>query len=276
MQWSFGWILGINKNNHNGLTIRFGMHPGFHCFVGHLSQQKVITGKRRSCFGWLKVINPLVWKKTTRLKRVAPLLSIATREPVFEDNSHTQDKKPTSSQQAASPRSMRLKLLWRDPEFRAKNLAARRANNVLLKQSIAIRERWKNPNFRKKVCDALKGRKAWNKGKRMSKETRMKMSLAAKRRHEKRKSKQQDCELCQVLLHRLQCLYKDLKLWSDNFRSNYTRLPRMSDVEKSCAPMLLLKINRYVELRNILKTTPYCMNFENMVILKEDTEKISE
>ncbi|EME30612.1 hypothetical protein Gasu2_32830 [Galdieria sulphuraria] len=203
------------------------------------------------------------------------------------NSSFPEDNHPTNTGHSITTcRSVRLKLLWRDPEFRAKNLAGRRASHVLLKQSTVVRERWKNPQFRKKVCEALKGRSAWNKGKRLSRETRIRMSIAAKKRHELKKDKlmssssnilfvenQQHCELSQVLLQRLQYLYKDLKLWSDGFRSTYTRLPRMSDVEKSCAPILLLKINRYLELRNILRSKPYCMNFGNMVILKEDTEK---
>eukprot|EP00871_Galdieria_phlegrea_P002419 jgi/Galph1/3178/GphlegSOOS_G1873.1 len=179
-------------------------------------------------------------------------------------------------------RSQKIKSLWRDPAFRARNLAARRASDVLSKQSVAVKSRWKDPNYRNKVISALKGRIAWNRGKTLSLETRERMSIAAKKRHQRRKQHSQfagvfhqsDSQHCSELQNHFQkqlfCLYSDLKLWSDNFRAIYTRLPRMSDVERSVAPVLLFKVKRYLELRNILQSEPYHAQLHGMVILKED------
>ncbi|GJQ11680.1 hypothetical protein GpartN1_g3471.t1 [Galdieria partita] len=258
----------------------------FSCFLCNLGYKEFTVRRNRFDAEVSQRVTPSR-RGTLQRNLFSQIVSAHTNENAKEDNSCFQEERhPTHPAHSISSRSTRLKLLWRDPEFRARNLAGRRARQVLLKQSINVRERWKNPEFRKKVCEALKGRSAWNKGKRLSTETRIRMSIAAKKRHELKRDRhvncsasvlfvesQQNCELFQVLLQRLQYLYKDLKLWSDSFRSTYTRLPRMSDVEQSCAPILLLKINRYVELRNTLKSKPFCMNFGNMVILKEDAEK---
>jgi hypothetical protein len=274
--------------NQDGMIFMKLATLGFGSFACRLGYTDFGLEKRRSCLGWRDTGTlRRVFGKISLLERKQPLLQLLSVHTKEYDEGYRDVFNEENIQHSQNWRSVRLKLLWRDPEFRAKNLAARRATHVLLKQSVDVRERWKNPHFRQKVCQSLKGRVAWNKGKRLSNETRMRMSVAAKKRHELKRNKQQNyffntsavdekqqnCELCQVLVQRLERLYKDLKLWSDNFRSKYTRLPRMSDVDKSCAPVLLLKINRYVELKNILKSEPYCQKFENMVVLKEDVEK---
>ncbi|BDA41451.1 hypothetical protein COCOBI_02-2310 [Coccomyxa sp. Obi] len=71
-----------------------------------------------------------------------------------------------------------------------------------LKISQAQKRRWRNsPHLRASVCAKLKGRVAWNKGKKLSLETRQKMSLAKQGRHIPRSVRRQISKSHQGLAH---------------------------------------------------------------------------
>lgn len=180
------------------------------------------------------------------------------------------------SEEERRARSERLRAKWQDPEWRAAMLAKRKEPAVLSRSRESARKLWKDPEHRAKQRAARLGRPAPNKGVSASASTRLRMSVARKgvpRTEETRKrmsaakrnrpegdewprliseSKKGKTREYFQMRREFRALYKDLKLWSDSYRTTHGRLPSPKTYESTVAPMMLFRIKRYLVLRDAL------------------------
>lgn len=173
-------------------------------------------------------------------------------------------------------RSDRLRDLWRDPTWRANMLTRRRQQDTVQKMSTAAKKCWSDPAFRARMRQSRLGRPAPNKGTPASAETRLRMSVARKGRPvseaTRRKmslaktvrpenddwprliseSKRGKTKEYFQMRREFRALHRDLKLWSDSYRSRYGKLPSANTYEMYVAPMMILRVRRYLMLRDII------------------------
>lgn len=170
-------------------------------------------------------------------------------------------------------RSERLRECWRDPAWRAAMMAKRRSPETQKLRSEAARRLWRDPDFRARMRSARLGRPAPNKGVSPSNVTRLRMSVARKGNtiSEATKKKMSEAKLKRPegdnwakliseskkgktkeyfqMRREFRALHRDLKLWSDSYRSKYGRLPSSSTYDRFVAPMMVFRIKRYLVLR---------------------------
>lgn len=155
-------------------------------------------------------------------------------------------------------------------------LSKMRAKPVLEHRSEMLKKLWKDDDFRRRMHQARLGRPAPNKGVpaspatrlRMSagrrgipvsKETRQRMSVAKRNRPEGdewprliSESKKGKTREYFAMRREFRALHRDLKLWSDSYRSKFGKLPSAKSYDKFVAPMMVLRIRRYLALRDTI------------------------
>eukprot|EP00177_Eucheuma_denticulatum_P001213 GFKZ01002191.1.p1 GENE.GFKZ01002191.1~~GFKZ01002191.1.p1 ORF type:complete len:285 (+),score=27.02 GFKZ01002191.1:317-1171(+) len=207
-----------------------------------------------------------------RLRRHLIRLSRAESDQDAQSDSPTPRKANFSDEERAA-RSERLRAKWRDPEWRAAMMARRKSEQAVAKRKETARRMWKDPAFRLKMREARLGRVAWNKGISPSPTTRLRMSVTRKGvpRTEETKRKMSASKLQRPedddwprliseskkgktkeyfqLRREFRALHRDLKLWSDSYRSKYGKLPSASTYERFVAPMMVFRIRRYLVLK---------------------------
>lgn len=173
-------------------------------------------------------------------------------------------------------RSERLRAKWRDPVWRENILAKRRSKEALLQKSESLKNLWKDEEWRSKMRQSRLGREAPNKGVSPSAATRLRMSVAQKGRQVSEETRRrmslakinrpQRDEWRKLISDRMKgktreyfamrreyrALRRDLKLWSDSYRAKYGVRPRASTYERFVAPMMALRIRRYLILKETL------------------------
>lgn len=97
------------------------------------------------------------------------------------------------------------------------------------------------------------------KGSKLTEETKRKMSLAKLQRPDNdnwprliSESKKGKTREYFQMRREFRALHRDLKLWSDSYRSMHGRLPKASNFEKYVAPMMVFRIRRYLTLRDTI------------------------
>lgn len=169
-----------------------------------------------------------------------------------------------------------MRARWRDPEWKATQLAKRRTKEASRCRSEALKELWKDDEWREKMRQARLGRPAPNKGIPASQLTRLRMSMTRKgmvkspetrrrmsiarrerpNRDEWRRliseSKKGKTREYFVLRREFKALHRDLKLWSDSYRAKHGRLPSSTSYDRIVAPIMVLRIRRYLMLRETL------------------------
>lgn len=196
--------------------------------------------------------------------------------------------KPSSSSSYSSSerdeRRERLRSLWRDEKWREAMLAKRRSKESVRKKSESLRRVWGEESFREKMRASQLGRQAPNKGKSASAVTRFRMSVTRKGRRvsdatkermslSKRlrpegdewprlisESKKGKTRQYFGLRREFRALHKDLKLWSDSFRARHGRLPDAETFDRFVAPMMVIRIRRYLTLREAIGTEEAGLN----------------
>ena len=170
-------------------------------------------------------------------------------------------------------RSERLRECWRDPTWRAAMMARRRSPETQKLRSEAARRLWRDPDFRARMRSARLGRPAPNKGVSPSSVTRLRMSISrkgipvsetTKKKMSEAKLKRPEGDNWAKLIseskkgktreyfqmrREFRALHRDLKLWSDSYRSKYGRLPSADTYDRFVAPMMVFRIKRYLTLR---------------------------
>lgn len=173
-------------------------------------------------------------------------------------------------------RSERLRALWRKPSWRESMLAKQRSEETLRRKSETLKKLWQDEAWRQKMRDARTGRSAPNKGVSASAVTRLRMSLArkgipfseeTKRRMSVAKrirpegddwpkliseSKKGKTREYFAMKREFRALHRDLKLWSDSYRSKFGRLPNATTFDRFVAPMMVFRIYRYLTLRETI------------------------
>lgn len=152
-------------------------------------------------------------------------------------------------------------------------MALRRSEQAVAKKRETAKKMWKDPAFRIKMREARLGRAAWNKGISPSPTTRLRMSTTRKGvpRTEETKRRMSAAKLQRPddddwprliseskkgktkeylqLRREFRALHRDLKLWSDTYRSKHGRLPSATTYERFVAPMMVFRIRRYLVLK---------------------------
>lgn len=155
-------------------------------------------------------------------------------------------------------------------------LARRREPGTVTRMRESARRLWRDPEHRARQRAARLGRTAPNKGVSPSDVTRLRMSVARKgvprseetkrrmsvakrnrpegdtwRRHISEGKKGKTKEYFQIR-REFKALHKDLKLWSDSYRARHGRLPSAWSYENFVAPMMVFRIRRYLTLRDAI------------------------
>lgn len=173
-------------------------------------------------------------------------------------------------------RSERMRARWSDPEWRAAMLARRRSRDAIRAKSEVAKQLWRDESFRARQREARLGRPAPNKGVSPSRATRLRMSVARKgmvmseetrRRMSVAKrerplgddwprliseSKKGKTRQYFAMRREFRALHRDLKLWSDSYKSMHGKLPKASSFDKFVAPMMVFRIRRYLTLREAI------------------------
>lgn len=155
-------------------------------------------------------------------------------------------------------------------------LAKRKDPVTVARMREAARRLWRDPEHRARQRAARLGRRAPNKGVSPSDVTRMRMSIARKgvpRSEETRRrmsaaklnrpegddwprliseSKKGKTKDYFQIRREFRALHRDLKLWSDSYRATHGRLPSAQSYESSVAPMMVFRIKRYLILRDAI------------------------
>lgn len=155
-------------------------------------------------------------------------------------------------------------------------LARRRRAETLQKMSDSAKRLWATPEYRQRMREARVGRPAPNKGISPSPVTRLRMSHARRGRtlSDETKRKMSEAKLNRPegdtwrrmiseskrgktkeyfqMRREFRALHRDLKLWSDSYRAQYGKLPDASTYERFVAPMMILRIRRYLVLRDTI------------------------
>lgn len=207
-----------------------------------------------------------------------PFASASSKPPSGKTQQPTEPDKPNGSYTAEErrARSERLRSRWRDPEWRAAILAKRRSKDSMRRKSESMKELWQDDAWRSKMRDSRLGRPAPNKGVAASAETRLRMSLSrkgfthtpesrSKMSQAKRnrppgdewrrlisESKKGKTKEYFAMRREFRALHRDLKLWSDSYRAKHGRLPSAMTYERFVAPIMVLRIRRYLMLRETL------------------------
>lgn len=155
-------------------------------------------------------------------------------------------------------------------------LARRREADTVARMRESARRLWRDPEHRAKQRAARMGRPAPNKGVSPSDVTRLRMSVARKgvprseetrRRMSASKRKRPDGDDWPKLIsagkrgktkeyfqirREFKALHRDLKLWSDSYRATHGKLPSAESYESCVAPMMVFRIRRYLILRDAI------------------------
>lgn len=185
-------------------------------------------------------------------------------------------KKHVYSPAERRARSERLRERWRDPQWRATMLERRKRADTVRKMSDSAKRLWQDPVYRTRMRQARLGRPAPNKGVSPSLVTRLRMSVtrkgvpvsdATKKKMSVAKLKRPEGDDWPRLIseskrgktkeyfqmrREFRALHRDLKLWSDSYRSRYGKLPSTTSYQRFVAPMMLFRIKRYIVLRDAI------------------------
>lgn len=190
------------------------------------------------------------------------------------NNNNKNQLKESYSADERKSRSERLRALWRDPQWRASMIAKRRSSESVSRKSESFKRLWRDEGYRERMHKARLGRPSPNKGVTLSAATRFRISMArkgipvseeTKRRMSLAKKNRPDGDTWPKLIseskkgktreyfamkREFRALHRDLKLWSNSFKTKYGRLPEANTFERFVAPMMVLRIRRYLTLRD--------------------------
>lgn len=209
----------------------------------------------------------------TRRSPSTPSSRAASSSQNNNNNNKNQRKESYSAEERKS-RSERLQALWRDPQWRASMIAKRRSPESASRKRESFKRLWRDEGYRERMHKARLGRTSPNKGVTLSAATRLRMSMArkgipvseeTKRRMSFAKRNRPDGDTWPKLIseskkgktreyfamkREFRALHSDLKLWSDSYRTKYGHLPKANTFERFVAPMMVLRIRRYLTLRD--------------------------
>lgn len=155
-------------------------------------------------------------------------------------------------------------------------LERRKRADTVRKMSDSAKRLWQDPVYRTRMRQARLGRPAPNKGVSPSLVTRLRMSVtrkgvpvsdATKKKMSVAKLKRPEGDDWPRLIseskrgktkeyfqmrREFRALHRDLKLWSDSYRSRYGKLPSTTSYQRFVAPMMLFRIKRYIVLRDAI------------------------